>query len=430
MEYIDVIIGIFVGAIAGILVGRLLYQQKNAASVAGSALLNERITRLESDLLIEREEAKRLFGELSAANMQVEEAKTRVEVQKEELVEMKRVFSLEFEKLANKIFEEKSTKFKADNKEGLDALLTPLKERIKEFEAKVDKTYLNDTKERAELKAELEQLMKLNNQLSSDAKNLTEALKGESKTQGNWGELVLERILESSGLTEGREFVTQHSSTDADGRRLQPDVIINLPDDKHLIIDSKVSLVDYERFVSAEDNVEKEKALKGHLLSIRNHIRSLSEKEYQHVKDLSSPDFVLLFVPIESSFGVAIQADHELFEFAWKRKIVIVSPSTLLATLRTIASVWKKEHQTQNVLEIARLAGRLYDKFVAFTEDMTQVGDRIDKVQKSYDSAMNKLATGKDNMVRIAEKTRDLGAESKKRISTGLVGQSINDTDE
>jgi DNA recombination protein RmuC len=267
------------------------------------------------------------------------------------------------------------------------------------------------------LKAELKKLYDLNNKISEEANNLTKALKGDVKKQGNWGEVVLERILERSGLNEGEQgYQKQFSDTTEDGKRIQPDIVINLPDNKHIIVDSKVSMIAYERAVNAESEEERVKCVKEHLVSLRTHIKGLSEKHYQTASMLNSPDFVLLFVPIEASFGVAIQEDHELFTYAWDQKVVIVSPSTLLATLRTISSIWQQENQTRNAIEIAKQGGALYDKFVGFIADMETIGKNLLTTQKTYDSAVNKLHTGAGNLVRRAENIKKLGAKATKEL--------------
>ena len=378
--------------------------------------LEDIISQLNDELKLERNESKENLEIRTSLKEKLANAEEKMSQQQEEFEAMKKTLGLEFEKLANKIFEERSERFKVQNKEGLASVLDPLKERLKEFSENVEKTHKDDIKERAGLKTEIDRLIKLNTQLSTDAQNLATALRGESKTQGNWGELILQKVLESSGLEEGREYQVQHSSVDEEGKRLQPDVVVNLPDDKHIVIDSKVSLVAYERLVNADEDESRDKHLKEHLTSIKTHVRQLADKDYQNLYGLKSPDFVLLFVPIEASFAIAVQADTELFNFAWARKIVVVTPSTLLATLRTISSVWKQEKQTRNVQEIARLAGRLYDKFVAYTADLEKVGKYVDQARKAHSEATNKLVDGKDNMIRIAERTKSLGADTRKSL--------------
>ncbi len=348
----------------------------------------------------------------------------KLEEQKGELELIQAKFSKEFENLANKILEEKSQKFTDQNKINLDVILNPLKERIKEFEQKVDTSYKAEAAERNSLKGEIKNLVELNKQISEEANNLAKALKGDTKKQGNWGEVILEKILERSGLVKGQEYDSQVSSTNEEGKRIQPDVVVFLPDEKHLIIDSKVSLVAYEAMVNADSEEDREKYLKDHLLSVRSHIKSLSEKNYQTAADFTSPDFVLLFMPIESSFGMAIQGDNELYNFAWDRKIVIVSPTTLLATLRTISSVWKQERQTRNALEIARQSGALYDKFKGFLDDLIDVGKKMDSAKSGYSDAMNKLSTGSGNILKRIEDIKKLGAKATKELPAALIERS------
>lgn len=392
------------------------------------SVLEERIRQAEAsaktatDLL--NEERRRVI-ELSTkiATLQAESKNylDRLENQKSELENLHQRFKAEFENLSAAILEEKSKKFTEQNRANLDIILNPLKEKLKDFEQKVEQSYKIESAERNTLKGEIKNLIDLNRQISEEANNLAKALKGDTKKQGNWGEVILERILERSGLIKGSEYELQFSTTNEEGRRIQPDVIINLPDNKHLIVDSKVSLVAYEAMVNAANEEDREKALKEHIASVRNHIKNLSEKNYQTSADFKTPDFVLLFMPIESSFGIAIQADNELFGYAWDKKIVIVSPSTLLATLRTIASVWKQEKQTRNAIEIARQGGALYDKFKSFMDDMLDVGTKMGAARKSYEEAMQKLSSGNGNIVKRIEDLKKLGAKATKDLPQGLI---------
>jgi DNA recombination protein RmuC len=381
-------------------------------------------------LLLQKEEQSRLLNELQTerdrladANRELESTRSFYLAEKEKLAEQKISFeqsqqklNKDFELIANKILEEKSVKFIDQNRTNLDLILNPLKENIKAFEEKVDKVYKAESDERNVLKGVIDTLMNQSKQIQEDANNLTKALKGDNKRQGNWGEIILEKVLERSGLVKDQEYRIQASHISAEGGRYQPDVVIDLPDDKHLIIDSKVSLVSYERSVSADTDEERESFLKQHLASIKNHVQELSSKNYQDLYKINSPDFVLLFVPIESSFSVAVQKDAELFNFAWDRRVVIVSPSTLLATLRTIASMWKQERQNRNVLEIARLSGNMYDKFVGFITDMENIGKYFKQSQDAYDKALNKLSEGSGNLVNASEKIKKLGAKANKQI--------------
>ncbi|TAL62428.1 MAG: DNA recombination protein RmuC, partial [Bacteroidetes bacterium] len=312
-------------------------------------------------------------------------------------------------------------KFTEQNKTNLDAILNPLKENITRFEKKVDETYKAEASERNSLKGEIKALVTLNKQISEEANNLAKALKGDTKKQGNWGEIILEKVLERSGLQKGAEYEMQVSLTGDDSKRVQPDAVIYLPDKKHIIIDAKVSLVAYESFVNAQTDEDREKNLQAHVISVKNHIKGLSEKNYQTLGALNTPDFVLLFMPIESSFSLAVQTDNELFNYAWDRKIVIVSPSTLLATLRTIASIWKQERQTRNALEIAEEGGKLYDKFVLFVEDLIGIGKKMDETKNIYTEAMKKLKDGSGNLVRRAEKMKTLGAKTTKELPKNLI---------
>lgn len=345
--------------------------------------------------------------------------------QEQHLIDLQHKFKLEFENLANKILDEKTSKFTESNKANLDLILNPLKENIKAFEQKVEKVYKDESDERNMLKGVISQLMIQSKQIAEDANNLTKALKGDNKKQGNWGEIILEKVLERSGLIKDREYRIQASMSHSEGSRLQPDVLVDLPDGKHIVIDSKVSLVAYERLVCAETDEERLLHLKQHIASIKGHIQNLSGKNYQDLYQINSPDFVLLFIPIESSFGIAVQEDAELFNYAWDRKVVIVSPSTLLATLRTVASIWKQERQNRNVLEIARLSGSMYDKFVGFIADMESIGRNIRQSQDSYEKAMNKLSNGAGNLSSTSEKIKKLGAKTNKQIDAKYLDPAL-----
>ncbi|GAB6389629.1 DNA recombination protein RmuC [Stutzerimonas marianensis] len=321
----------------------------------------------------------------------------------------------QFAELAGKIFEEREQRFAEANHERLGQLLDPLKERIQSFEKRVEESYQNEARERFSLARELERLQQLNQRLGDEATNLTRALQGQ-KTQGNWGELILERVLEHAGLERGREYHTQVSLKSPDGQRFQPDVLIQLPGDKQVVVDAKVSLTAYQALTCAEDDGSRALALKQHVLSLRNHLKGLSLKDYQRLEGLQSLDFVLLFVPIEAAFAAALQADPELFQEAYARHIVIVSPTTLLATLRVIDSLWRQERQSQNAREIAERAGALYDKFAAFIQDLDEIGTRLQQLDKAFAGARNKLTDGRGNLVARAEQLKLLGARASKRL--------------
>jgi DNA recombination protein RmuC len=365
-----------------------------------------------------------LSTELSASQTIQQQLREQLGAQDEQLREMLDKMQLQFKTMANAIFEDKSKQFTEQNRAQLDQVLQPLRDRLRDFEQAVQTTHKESIEKQAGLFNELRNLKELNQQMSEEARNLTRALKGESKTQGNWGEVVLQRILERSGLTLNQEYRLQESLVAEDGRRFQPDVTILLPDNKYMVIDSKVSLVDYERFANADDPTEQAAALKRHLQSIRNHIRELSSKNYQQLYGPGSPDFVLLFVPVEPAFMIAVQNDADLFSDAFDRNIVIVSTSTLLATLRTIASLWRQENQNKNAQEIARQAGSLYDKFSAFAEDLVKVGQQLDATEKTYKVAMGKLVEGKDNLVRKAERLKELGAKNARNLDQRLLDRA------
>ena len=326
-------------------------------------------------------------------------------------------FTLEFENIATKILKQNSQEFTFLNQRNIGEILNPLREKIEKFEEKVQQTYEKGHDDQINLKAELKRLLELNMKISEEANNLTKALKSDSKKMGNWGEVILDRILEQSGLTKGQEYITQFSDRNDAGELIRPDVIVKLPDNKHIIIDSKVSLLAYDGYVNNDDDATKERFLKAHLDSIREHIKGLSEKKYQEASTLDSPDFILLFMPLESAFSLAIQNDPEIFNYAWAKRIVIVSPTTLLATLKTVASIWKHEKQTQNAMEIARQGSSLYDKFYNFLSDLEKIGNQIRTLQNTYEDAHNKLSSGKGNLIRQVERLKELGIKSEKSLT-------------
>jgi len=379
---------------------------------------------LKGELKQNQTELLKLNNELSTTREESKNLLYRMSEQKQELTQLKDQFTKEFENLANKIFEEKTQKFADQNKTNLSEILTPLGEKIKDFEKKVNDVYVNESKDRASLKEQLNMLQSLNQQMSKETQNLTKALKGETKTQGNWGEFILESVLEKSGLVKDREYSIQQSFTTEEGKRYQPDVIINLPEGKTLIVDSKVSLVAYEKFWSSEDETQKTIALKEHLQSLRNHIKGLSDKNYQNLYEVKSLDFVILFVPIEPAFALAMQADPALFNEAFDKNIVIVSPSTLLVTLKTVASIWRFEYQNRNAIDIAKKAGDLHDKFVGFVDDLIGLGNKMRDSQKAYEGAMNKLSTGAGNIVKRTDELRKLGAKASKSLPQTLLDRA------
>jgi DNA recombination protein RmuC len=353
----------------------------------------------------------------------------RTKEQKEELNHLQEKFTKEFENLANKILEEKTQKFTEQNKENLKNILSPLQDKILHFEKKVEDTHKESIDYHAALRQQIVSLSEMNAQMSKETINLTKALKGDSKMQGNWGELVLERVLEKSGLEKGREYEVQQAYTTAEGTKILPDVIINLPDGKKMIVDSKVSLTAYEKYVNEEDDEQQNLHLKEHLNSVKRHVEQLSDKRYQDIYQMESPDFVLLFIPIEPAFALALQEDLTLYNKAFEKNIVIVTPSTLLATLRTIDSMWTNQKQQENAIEIARQAGALYDKFEGFVSDLIKIGKKMDEAKVEYSAAMNKLTEGKGNLVISAEKLKKMGAKAKKALPEALLRRAENDED-
>ncbi len=373
-----------------------------------------------------RGELSETVGELreekSSLKTENENLQDRLEKQEKRIEEQQEALRDQFENLANDILEEKTEKFTEQNEENLDQLLEPLQERLKTFKKKVEETYEKGLKERSQLEQQIEQLSDLNETMSERAEDLTDALEGQSKTQGDWGEMVLERILEESGLQEGREYHTQVSRTNGQGKRLRPDCVIELPEDRFVVVDSKVSLTAYRRFSSAEEEEERKSHLEDHLQSVRSHVEGLGAKDYGSLYGERSPDFTLMFMPIEPAFALALENDESLYQSAFDQGVVIVSPTTLQATTLTIANIWRQERQTQNAREIAERGGRLYDKFVLFAEALEDIGQRIEQAQESYHTARKRLTDGRGNLLRQVEMLRELGAENSKELPEGMEG--------
>jgi len=431
------IIFLITGITLGLLIGYFIVKGKQSGLISRveekDKLLIEKEKAIESaraETTAGTQKIISLSAELSESKANYTNLETKLKDQKSELEELQSKFTKEFENLAAKILEDKSQRFTQQNRENLDTILTPLKERITDFEKKVNDVYLHETRERAALAEQLKNLHELNRQMSEEAVNLTRALKGDSKSQGTWGEFILESILEKSGLVKGREFFIQETLKNEEGSNLRPDVIVKMPDEKCMIVDSKVSLTAYEAFNTADDEIEKKRFLNEHTGSIRRHIKGLSPKEYQNLYGLNSLDFVLMFIPIEPAFALAVQNDQALFYDAFEKNIVIVSPTTLLATLRTISSIWKQEKQTKNALEIAKKGGELYDKLAAFVKDLIDVGRNMDIAKKSYEEAMNKLADGKGNIVSRAQNLKLMGVKATKSIDQRIVDRAVDDDDE
>ncbi|MBU2447014.1 MAG: DNA recombination protein RmuC [Bacteroidetes bacterium] len=432
MEIIYLVIVLAVGfVVAWFISSSKIKKLSNENSKLGerSGMLEKEKEKTSLDLQQERDKVIELNASLSSLRSDYSNLQQKLTEQKAEIEKLQEKFTMEFENLANKIFEEKSTKFTEQNKEKLSEILNPLKEKISEFEKKVEETNKESIKGHASLREQLQMLKDMNQEITKEAKNLTEALKGQSKSQGNWGEFILESILEKSGLVKGREYVVQESITAESGKRFQPDVIIKLPENKSIVVDSKVSLNAYEKFISADNEKDQQLALRDHNISIRSHIKNLAGKNYQNLYQLESLDFVLMFMPIEPAFALAVQQDPQIFNEAFEQNIVIVSPSTLLATLKTIESIWRRENQNRNAVEIARQSGELLDKFTAFVDDLISVGKGLISVKDNYDKAMNKLTEGRGNLISRTEKIKQLGAKATKSLPPSILNRAELESD-
>jgi DNA recombination protein RmuC len=431
------LLGVLMSGVIGWLLARMRYgrdmlspaevEQQYVTRALHEHLQSE-LQTLRTELQHKQTEIRELASEYAAQQREIAHWREKLASQQREIEQLQERSRTEFTNLANQLLEEKSAKFTARNQQQMNELLHPLREKIKDFEESIERKFLDEAKDRITLKTEIEQLRLLNQQLSQDANNLASALKGDSKTQGDWGEFQLELLLEKAGLTKDIHYRTQASFADENGQQKRPDFIINLPDDKHLIIDSKVSLVAFERFFSTDDEAERQQHLRAHVESIRRHIKDLSSKNYQHLYQINSPDYLLLFIPLESAFAVASQHDNRLFLDALDKNIVIVTTTTLLATMRTVSYIWKQEKQKSNVLEIARQSGLLYDKFCGFVADLRDIGQRIEQAQTAYHDAMNKLTESKkhgDTLIGRAAKIKELGAKTSKDLPRDLL-DSVN----
>ncbi len=432
MENIFLILSLLLGIVLGALSTWLIAKFKFASETISEKDVREKYVPREMHEAL-RVQEKKLADDLKEKERELRTSEKMLATKEQLLVNMEEKFAsmegefakqqkraqIEFENIANRLLEEKSHKFTLQNQKQLGEVLNPLKEKIKEFREDIEKRFLEETKDIVSLKSEIAHLHQLNQQLSSDANNLASALKGESKTQGDWGEFRLEILLERAGLVKGTHFMVQPSFKDENGQDKRPDFVIRLPEEKHLIIDSKVSLTAYEKYFNADTDEKRTKHLKAHIDSIRNHIKDLGSKNYQQLYQINSPDYLLLFVPLESAFSLALENDSRLFLDALERNIVVVTTSTLLATLRTVSYIWKQEKQKNNVLEIARQSGKLYDKFVNFVDDLKMIGQRLAGAQNAYDGAMNKLVESKkfgDTLVGRAQKIKELGAKTSKAL--------------
>ncbi len=434
---------LFIIALAiGIFIGKLIFSAKSQSE---KTFLEEKLNDLKEQSLVEKtalekqlqqaiQEKESIRSEKEAINIQLTKKEVdfenlwqRNKEQKEEVEKLQEKFTKEFENLANKILDEKSNKFTEQNKENMKNILSPLQEKIQLFEKRVDDTHKESIDYHAALRQQILGLREMNIQMSKETLNLTKALKGDSKMQGNWGELILERVLEKSGLEKDREYFVQQSHTTPDGNRVFPDVVINLPDGKKMIVDSKVSLTAYEKYINEEDESLKNSTLKEHVNSIKRHVEQLGDKNYHDLYQIESPDFVLLFIPMEPAFALALNEDTTLYNKAFEKSIVIVTPSTLLATLRTIDSMWTNQKQQENAFEIARQAGALYDKFEGFVTDLIKIGKKIDESKVEYQGAMNKLVDGSGNLIKRVENLKKMGAKTQKSIPENILTRAGKD---
>lgn len=428
------ILYIITGCILGALIAWALLRNKSTAQLASSeqkaTMLTNENSSLKQELETKSSEILRLNSSLSAKETELTNIEKRLKEQKEELTRLQEKFNLEFKNLANEILEEKTKKFTEQNKSSLGEILNPLSEKLKEFEKKVDETYDKEAQQRFSLKEEVKRLAELNQQVSKEANSLTKALKGESKTQGNWGEVILESILERTGLRKNHEYTIQESFTLYDGKRYQPDVVVHYPGDRSIVIDSKVSLTAYDRYVSEESEEQKIIELKAHITSIKNHINELSGKNYEDLSGIKTLDFVVMFLPIEPAYLLAVQQEPSLWTFAYEKRILLVSPTNLVAILKMIDSLWKQEYQSQNVLEIARQGGNLYDSFVLLSDRLIKLGKKMNEATGLYQDTMKNLSEGKGNLVGRVEKLKALGIKAKRQMPENLLGRAIEENEE
>ena len=426
MNLVVIITVAFIGLFLGRYLSKLKFEKEQVALKERNLLLNDSLNETTEDLKNIQLEKEALIATKTRLATELKSSENEMQKNKEELNTIQEKFTKEFENLANKILEEKSTKFTEQNKLNISSILNPLKEKIEGFEKKVSESQKESVGMHSALKEQLNTLKDLNMQMSKEAVNLTKALKGDSKAQGDWGETQLEILLEKANLAKGIHFTTQGGYRDEEGRLKKPDFIINLPDKRHLIVDSKVSLTNYEAYFNTEDEEHKNLHLKKHIESIRKHIKELSEKKYETLYEINAPDYVLMFVPIEPAYLLALSNNNQLYLEALDKNVVLVSTSTLLATLSTVSSMWRQENQKNNVLEIANQAGRLYDQFVNLTNDLIKVGTQLKTVQGTYDTSMKKL-TGKGNLVKKVEKIKELGAKTSKIMNKNLLDRALED---
>ncbi len=422
MEVVYLLLGIGIGLVIGFLLAKLGAKNKNLEAVNGVSpalyeSVQQQVLKLEKSVEQKEFDYNDVLKELAKQEQIVKNQKEKLQDKTLELQQMQEQSRLVFENTANRLLEEKSERFTNQNQKNIASILEPLQAKIRDFSEKVEHYYGNENKERSTLQEQIRNLTDLNQQMTTEAQNLTKALKGEAKLQGNWGELLLENILEKSGLRKNFEYFSQSHYQTLDGRHQYPDMVLHLPQNRQVVIDSKMSLTAYERYCSTEDPTAQKKALKEHLTSIKKHIDELSNKKYQQIYQLHSLDFVLMFVPLEAAFLLAVQHDQNLFYKAFEKNVIVVSPMTLLVTVRIIANVWQQENQTKYAQEIARQGGLMYDKFVSFVQDMENVGKRIGSLEEGYNDAMKKLCLGKGNLIDRAEKMREMGVNNAKKLA-------------
>lgn len=414
------------GLAVGFLIGKLLQKSKSDSIASKNELLQETVGKLQSDITKTQADKELLLTEKASLNRDLVNLQNKLSENQKDVEKLQEKFTKEFENLANKILDDKSTKFTNQNKENIKNILEPLEKKILAFEKKVEDSQKESVGMHSALKEQLRGLKELNLQMSKEALNLTKALKGDGKAQGDWGETQLEILLEKANLVKGIHYTTQGGYRDEEDKLKKPDFVINLPDNRNLVIDSKVSLTNYEAYYSEENEVVKEDHLKKHIESLRKHIKELSDKKYDKLYEINSPDYVLMFVPVEPALMIALGSVNDLYLEALDKNVVLVSTSTLLATLSTVASMWRQENQKKNVLEIAEQAGRLYDQFVNLTDDLIKVGTQLKTVQGSYDSSMKKL-TGKGNLIRKVERIKELGAKTSKNMNQKLLDRALEE---
>jgi len=421
---------LIIGILIGLSISWFIFQTRNKAEIIS---LKEKLNFIESsynqvngDLSNKQNIIIELNKEISSLKTQNDNLKIKIEEQIKEIEKVQEKFNLEFKNLANQILEEKTQKFTEQNQKNLEQILNPLGEKIKEFTKKVEETYVEETKQRFSLKEEIKRLSESNQRISQEAENLAKALKGETKTQGDWGEMILESILEKSGLVKGREYFVQQSYTDDSGNRLRPDVVVSYPGGRNIIIDSKVSLTAYEKYVNSTNEEEQNIAIREHLISVKRHVDELANKKYDNIVDLKSLDFVMMFLPVEPAYLLAIQTDSNLWSYAYEKRVLLISPSNLIAALKMIESMWRQEYQNRHAEEIARQSGELYDKFVALIQDLINIGKKINEAQDTYQTAMKKISEGRGNLISKVENIKKLGAKATKSIPQNILDRSEN----